>query len=238
MVAVGEVGVGAVEALAGAGGAPGRVVARFAKAAYVQVGDGLVAVTRPGVARGPIHLVAALPAGDEVVFDLGRARVWRGPLPPPPALAASAGAIVTALAAAPASSLHDPVYAPRMTTALAALAGDDLDAVAAALGGLGPGLTPAGDDALAGILMARRARRGAVVEDDLVAVADTVRTNALARAFLLWAGRGQCIEPVHDLLMSDDVAGATRAVTALAAVGHSSGADLAWGLRVGLVSPA
>ncbi|MDQ1426756.1 MAG: hypothetical protein QOK39_232, partial [Acidimicrobiaceae bacterium] len=98
-------------------------------------------------------------------------------------------------------------------------------------GGLGPGLTPSGDDTLAGILLAARLRRPEA-EDHLVALAKTVATHEISRAFLLWAARGQSIEPVHRLLAGD-----ATAARDLAAFGHTSGADLALGLRYGLTAP-
>ena len=106
-----------------------------------------------------------------------------------------------------------------------------------ALAGLGPGLTPAGDDVLAGVLLVARARGGPAAEPALVHAAAEARTNDVARAFLAWAARGQSIAPVHDLLtaaVTSDRAGATSALRRLLAVGHSSGADLAFGLRLGL----
>ena len=105
------------------------------------------------------------------------------------------------------------------------------------LGGVGPGLTPAGDDCLAGILLVARIRGGEAAEAELVAVAGSVDTNDVAAAFLVWAARGQSIEPVHRFLVSAARGDATRATDALAALvgfGHSSGADLALGLRLGL----
>jgi len=106
----------------------------------------------------------------------------------------------------------------------------DLLEVAARLGGAGPGLTPAGDDALGGILFALKAMG---CDDDLVAVARRVRTTAISGAFLLWAARGQALAPVHDLLaaaVAGDVPAARSAARALGNVGHSSGADFAQGL--------
>ena len=107
----------------------------------------------------------------------------------------------------------------------------DLAVVCRILGGLGPGLTPSGDDALAGVLLAARLSRPEA-EDHLVALAKTVATHEISRAFLIWAARGQSIEPVHRLLAGD-----AAAARDLAAFGHTSGADLALGLHFGLRAP-
>jgi hypothetical protein len=163
--------------------------------------------------------------------------VWRGDLPDAEALAAAVPLAGEVLGAATPSVLLEDPWRPALDRATVCLEKGELDGAAAALGGAGPGLTPAGDDALAGILMAVRARFGAAAEDDLLEVAGVVRTSRLALAFLRWAARGQSIAPVHDLLGSlaagdRDRAGA--ALEELCAFGHSSGADLALGLRLGL----
>ena len=58
--------------------------------------------------------------------------------------------------------------------------GGDLPEAATRLGGAGPGLTPAGDDALGGILFARRALGGDACGDDLAAIASGVRTTGIS----------------------------------------------------------
>ncbi len=107
---------------------------------------------------------------------------------------------------------------------------DALQAAARALGGLGPGLTPAGDDALSGILFAFRAMGGPTVEPALVAVARSVRTSDLGAALLEAAAGGFHIEPVHDLVMAaaaGDPGAAASAAADLDRFGSSSGADVA-----------
>jgi hypothetical protein len=122
----------------------------------------------------------------------------------------------------------------RAAAAVLALGRGDLLEVAARLGGAGPGLTPAGDDALGGVLFALEAMG---CDEDLVAAAGQVQTTAISGAFLLWAARGQALAPVHDLLaaaVADNVPAARSAARALGNVGHSSGADFAQGLCWGL----
>jgi hypothetical protein len=228
-----ELGLGAQEVLAA--GTTGTVVAVFSKAAYLRLPAGLIALTTRDVPPGPIHARGDIPlqglaAGDIVTVDLSGATVWRGTEITPVNLAAGAGTVLDVLDRAPASALADPVFAPRRERAVRCVDRGDLDGAVDAIAGLGPGLTPAGDDTLAGILLVFGAHDRAVA----VAAANRARTNDIARAFLAWAARGQSIEPVHRLLAADGAGGAARALADLLRFGHSSGADLAFGLGLGL----
>lgn len=228
-----ELGLGAHEAFAA--GATGTVAAVFSKAAYLRLPAGLVALTTREVPPGPIHARGDLPihqlaAGQVVTVDLSDTTLWRGTAITPATLAAGAGPALDALAGAPASALADPAFEPRRARAVACVDRADLDGAVDALAGLGPGLTPAGDDALAGILLIFGAHDRAAA----VAAAGQARTNDVAQAFLAWAARGQSIEPVHRLLAAGDAGQASVALADLLRFGHSSGADLAFGLRLGL----
>jgi hypothetical protein len=98
--------------------------------------------------------------------------------------------------------------------------------------GRGPGLTPAGDDVLAGFLVGARAfgldaRR---VRAATAALAPA-RTTALSAALLWHAGRGECIDEVAAVVAAlTDHQHAEPALGRLLAVGHTSGAALAVGL--------
>jgi hypothetical protein len=240
-----EVGMGVHRALSVPG--TGRVVGAYGKAAYLQVPGGLFALTTVGVPLGPVHArtgtsVDRLRVADRVVvtptlleagpllLDLQGARLWQGLVPTAAELEDSAALAVELLDGAPASSLTAP---PPVELLLRG----DLIGLAACLGAVGPGLTPAGDDCLAGILFIARIRWGEPAAELLVRTATAVETNDVARAFLVWAARGQSIEPVHRFLLSaasHDVAEASRALASLVHFGHSSGADLALGLRLAL----
>jgi hypothetical protein len=106
---------------------------------------------------------------------------------------------------------------------------------AAALVGLGEGLTPAGDDVLVGALAALHAAGHPLAGDRDVAVglrhAARTRTTDLGREFLLHAVDGEFAECVLDAV-SGDRDRERRGVTALLAHGASSGADTLHGLRV------
>jgi hypothetical protein len=116
----------------------------------------------------------------------------------------------------------------------ATLRGDGLEAAVTALAGRGSGLTPAGDDVVAGLLFVARAAGGC--EADLVALARRAPTHDISRAFLAWAARGQSLAALHDLVGScaeGDVPSARRARARLARAGHTSGLDLAYGVLTG-----
>jgi hypothetical protein len=116
--------------------------------------------------------------------------------------------------------------------------------------GLGPGLTPAGDDFLCGYLAGLRilGRRAGVDTSDLVdrlagevnALA-AARTTALSRTLLYYAGRGTVVEPLEDVLYSLEPAGSasslddqTPGYRRLLGIGHSSGRDMFCGALVAL----
>jgi hypothetical protein len=241
-------GPGAREALA-VGGA-GRVLARFRRACYLELPGGLVAVVPRSVHPGPVHLVVdefllgarggttvRVEGGKLLVggrpVDLSAARPWLGRLPDPaatatadPLLARAAGRFMGG------SALLDGRYRRQVRRFLDALRAGDLAVGAAALGGLGPGLTPAGDDALAAVLLHRRWADPAG-EATLRSVASSVRTSVVATALLAWAARGQALAPAHDLLIaaaSGDEDRALAAAQELSRVGESSGADFCLGL--------
>jgi len=97
------------------------------------------------------------------------------------------------------------------------------------LAGLGVGLTPAGDDFLAGLMLwAWLAHPGPRRLCQLVFEAAAARTTALSAAFLRAAAEGMCSEPWHDLLAALDGGRQDRleaAVQKVLACGSTSGAD-------------
>ncbi|MFN8634980.1 MAG: DUF2877 domain-containing protein [Chloroflexota bacterium] len=111
---------------------------------------------------------------------------------------------------------------------------------ARALSGLGPGLTPSGDDALAGLALGLHAGLGQLPEVLAATLLAAVegRTTDLAQARVRHAIANRPDQATHRLLAAlvasqndDDL---TAAVRSSLAYGHSSGADTLLGLLVGL----
>ena len=185
---------------------------------------------------------AGLRAPDgSLILERRGAFAWRGPLPDAGALSgAPARALVAdALKRCGPSVLLTEPWSEAVEPAVAKIGRleplDSLSAVARAIGGLGPGLTPAGDDTLSGVLFAFRAMAGPSVEPALLAIAGSVRSSELSAAVLAAAAGGAHIEPVHDLVMAaaaNEKAAAVKAAMDLDRYGSSSGRDIAYGLRL------
>lgn len=237
--AVLEVGIGARELIRSRGA--GTVIACYAKAVYVRCDGGVLALTTPAVSSGPIHLRChTLPA-----YEVGQpasmgdldvdAPTWRGTLPEPAKFVAAADFALSLLEpVAPPVLLEGPLPAAWPGHAEVLQAGD-LHRVAEMLGGRGMGLTPAGDDVIAGLVLAAAAMWGPGSQAELAGVVAASRTNDIAAGFLRWAGLGQSIAPVHDFLHAVsrfDARGARSALAELLSFGASSGADLAYGLAL------
>ncbi len=120
------------------------------------------------------------------------------------------------------------------------LAGNALGHEAAQLIGLGPGLTPAGDDYLGGVLVALRWLGRAAQADSLwrwLQPRLATGTSAISAAHLAAAAAGQMHEALHQLL--DDLAAweapdLNPSLRKLDLVGHSSG----WDALAGIVAAA
>lgn len=195
----------------------------------------------------------ALRLGGGVVVELADAVPWSPRLPAtgPGAPAAMAlrrwrrrSALAHRIAAAlahPRGLSTTPGAAAALHAAARAIAAADRPAAASAarrLVGLGPGLTPSGDDALAGLEAALHALAhplagflaGAL--DDLDA-----RTTAVSAAILRHAARGEFAERVHELvagLLGDDDAAPAGALARASAWGATSGSDGVAGVLAGL----
>ena len=221
----------------------GRVEGVFGGGFYVSGPSGTVfAVLGPRSWPGPLHLVTGTMAVLPAVHD--RVTLSGGEL--------SAGPLRVRLAGSrrwaprlPERLNADPAawhgIAPGVDADLApaweAVAGDvrrgDLAPVFHRLQGRGDGLTPTGDDVLAGILLVAAIDRRN--RDNLMDLALAARTTRLSRAFLRWAAAGQSIEPAHALLdaaASGDRAAMRRAAASLARVGATSGRALVAGVAL------
>ena len=180
----------------------GRVLWARDDSAWLRLPDGVVGLAPPSAPLGPRWVQRAEPwpslaEGDAVVVEREglcgpggtlflehrHAVGWLGPLPDAAALsgAAARALLSDALSSCRASDLADAPWRARVEPAVAAIGRlaplDALKVAVNALGGLGPGLTPSGDDMLSGILFAFRALGGPTVEPALVSVARSVRTN-------------------------------------------------------------
>ena len=230
---------------------PGRyaVRARFARSVLLldRAQRALFVVDR-SIGAGPLNLVVARPenfaSGDWL--DVPRVlpgRRYDSALPRLDGAARSrlAGVLQTALPrhAPPDSlgSLFQPTaHLPRLQAArdrrfrqaLGHLAAGRLAAGARLLRGCGAGLTPAGDDFLCGWMLACRLQGQPARARVLVQHARG--GNPVSNAFLEMAAQGRVHRAMKDLLRAP---GPAR-VRAVCAFGHSSGADLLWGLWYGL----
>ena len=236
-------------------GEPGCVIAAFSRAVYVRLGAParLVAIVPLDAPSGPLHLrVSRMPPAG--VADLAEARdgvltVGSTPLPipaeawqPPPAPdlpeARPAAARVLREALGDYRVLD---LAGRPWDVMRSLRAEGLRRTLAGLAGRGTGLTPAGDDCAAGILLAT-AMLGAQgmttwPPHELVDLASRHDSHEISVAFLTAAAQGQSIEPIHALIAAcarSDLEGARAQVRRLERIGHSSGHDLAYGVLVGL----
>lgn len=125
--------------------------------------------------------------------------------------------------------------------ALTRLAAGDSRSVIALLG-LGPGLTPLGDDVLCGWLAAAVARRHPALDDvrSAVAAAAVRRTTTLSSTLLGCAARGEGVPEFRTLLRGvadHDESVVDESVDLLDGVGATSGAGLLLGAVLALEGP-
>lgn len=224
-------------------GFTGWVAGVFRTGFYVASDRGAIfAMLGPRSWPGPLHLVSAsLPAlpvaGDRVAIagttlvaggleiDFDGARLWDPALPDGLGFdpAVWAGAVPPV----------EPDLAGVWDEVAAAVRSGNLASACRRLEGRGGGLTPTGDDMLAGIMLVAAADRSR--RPDLRRLARQARTSDLSRAFLEWAARGLSIEPAHAVLeaaASGDRAGLARSARTLAGVGASSGRALLAGMAL------
>jgi Protein of unknown function (DUF2877) len=238
----------------------GALMAVFASAMYVDLGDAVVAVVTHDGVRLPNAVVVPLTrtvrpfsgvnaeagvtvGGGGIVLGglvVRAVRAWdpRPLLPPVDPLTLGKGlaefrGIVAASPARPGLPVPHQFAEACANASLAAAA-----CAADQLVGLGPGLTPSGDDLLAGTLAALRLLGGdaaftAALADHVSAVGGR-RTTALAATLLRLAGQGNVAAEVGQVIKALNGQGSLEdAAGRLHAVGHTSGADLARGLLIG-----
>jgi Protein of unknown function (DUF2877) len=195
--------------------------------AWLRNAAGVVHVAGARGPRGPltalVERVPVVEAGDTLRLDAEHAVVWRTPASPE---AASASAIAAACEAVRPHMWNDP-RALQLSAA-------NIYEVARDLAGRGPGLTPAGDDALAGFVYACVATGHvqAQAARDAAHAAMAV-TGEPSRSLLNAAAQGEVFAPaaqmLHTLLRADGRALAP-AVRTLAALGRTTGRALLTGI--------
>jgi hypothetical protein len=233
-----------------------RAMGALSESAYLTVGGELIWLGEIGAGLHPrAVLVPRIPDRlDGLTLDQSRARVWRPPTVPaaePSRLTTTCRALRHALpevgeAAGFGALLVDrtPGFPlDRAVDAAAALvracATDDPAAAAASaerLIGLGPGLTPAGDDFVGGAFFARTAfgRIRTPAADwtqamERVRAMAAQRTHPVSAVLLADLLAGEAHAPLHDLataLAADAIAAAVAAAARLVRIGHTSGWDL------------
>ena len=216
------------------GGPPrsGRLVASFPRCAYIDVGGRLVALEAADGLRLPCAVTLAVPA---------RQRPLAGLAPGDEMTAGEHSLVMGDLVVevgrwwAPARPRDAAAPAPGAAGAQSAARESGWDRLVHRLLGLGPGLTPAGDDLLAGLLVGLSARPD--LRDPLAAAVQryaAARTTWFSAELLRLAAAGLAAPAV--VAVADALAGhgdddaLPRALPALLAVGHTSGPALARGL--------
>lgn len=263
------VGWKAHAALRTAGGVA-RVIAPLTASVYLEAGGEIVWLGERGAFLHPRALLAAgdlATEGERLAFDLTAIDPWqprRVARADPTALrsavcdfaarlgharqdgAALLGLGRLLLGATPDFPL-DRAVGPVVKIA-AACDRDDAEGAAAAaepLLGLGPGLTPSGDDFVGGVLFARHAVAlpGAAWTDAGAAIVARARsrTHPISAALLEDLATGEGHEPLHNLVESlarGAIEETWRAVQQLGRLGGSSGWDMLTGVLVGLAGTA
>jgi len=213
-------------ALASLRGGPATAIAAFERSFYVETPAG-IACLGAGIGCGPLNVtldeVSVPSIGDRVTVDVESATLWT---PPAPTVADEIPELQIP------SSIRGPAEA---FLGWVAGKGEPDDALI----GLGPGLTPAGDDFAGGAMIALRAFGAAALADRIAAWAlplAATNTGKISRAHLACAAAGEGHEALHELLraLSRGRRAIERALAALSRVGHSSGLDAAAGALLAL----
>jgi hypothetical protein len=224
-------------------------------------GHHLVPAVRPGQ---PVHIEQNLIrvesiGGASYAVDMSQASVW-SPDPARHIAATQAQQAVTRLAAVEHTHpLGGIASASDLEARVLALQRSLLDHVerrapergitraAAELIGLGPGLTPSGDDVLVGVMAAlTRGGDAAAIQAALEAISRAVAqreqtTSDVSRHYLRLATRGhfsQSLTELLDALTRSSLAEQDRCIRQLLTIGSSSGADTLAGIALGMAAIA
>jgi hypothetical protein len=214
----------------------GEVCAAFRRSFYLRFPGGRYAcIGDLSLGRGPLNvLVGELkipPLGERVGVEHAHAQLWAPP-PYQPGRLKLADLRDAARPLVPAEGLgclilgtHNALSGhaqPALEALERWLVGNALGAEAEQLIGLGPGLTPSGDDYFGGMLVALRASGRGVQADGLwrwLQPRLAGRTSAISAAHLAAAAAGEAHEALHEVLNGE------LQLEKLDAVGHCSGWD-------------
>lgn len=218
-------------ALAALRAGPATVFASFERSCYVETPSGVACLGGPGLGMGPLNAIVedfeSFPVGMSVYIEIGKARPWKPSAP-------------SGMKKIPGIEIPESIRGPAQPF---------LDWIAGSgkpdnsLIGLGPGLTPAGDDFVGGAMIALRVYgRTAGTTAGHAALADRIaawalplarsNTNRISRAHLECAAAGEGHEALHDLLCTFE----EKHLQRLARIGHTSGLDAAAGALLALES--
>lgn len=218
----------------------GEVRAVFRRSFYLKFASGYVCVGDSSLGRGPINALVddlRIPAiGERLTLATALAELWTPPPMPPLATPDVKALRQAARGRVPSEGLgglvvdaHNALSGhaqPALDAIDRWLVGNTLDAEAEMLIGLGPGLTPSGDDFLGGVLVAlnhlERASQARALWRWLEA--RLARTSDISAAHLAAAAAGEAHEALHAVLAGD------LALEKLDAVGHTSGWDALAGM--------
>jgi len=225
------------------------VLGHFSSGIYLRGPSGPFALSDNSIPAGPLHLIVSRPivgatSATEVVLSADRLTVgdllieldgaapWDPVLPSPTLTPRIFRRLLAELVDYRPPPAELKAVWPRVRQALAA---GDYEAMTTLLEGRGSGLTPIGDDVLAGWMMADALRYPVPHRDLRNDLAHSIRSTDLSRVFLRFAARGQSIEPLHRLFSeaaADEQANLRATAADLATIGESSGRAMLAGIML------
>jgi hypothetical protein len=221
---------------------PGEVCAVFRRSFYLRCpGDRYACVGDASLGRGPLNALVAdfrAPAlGQRISVSVENSQSWQPPAHQGVSFNAKPGRVPAEGLGCLILGKHNAlsVHAQPALEALDGwLVGNALGAEAESLIGLGPGLTPSGDDYLGGMLVALRSLGRGAQADSLwrwLQPRLKERTSAISAAHLEAAASGEAHEALHEVLNG------SSQLEKLDAIGHCSGWDALAGAVAVLRSP-
>jgi len=238
-----------------------EVAAVYERSLYLRADDAFVCIGELVVGNGPSSLivdfrlselglrpgVSATIADQKIAislttFTLDRSALWVSPawpaVPSPDRLTATCAALVRRLAIE--APQHSPLVSKRIARFEAWLSGprstiEDVHCIV----GLGPGLTPSGDDVLIGALAMLDALQEREAHAALARAVNAItpgRTSPLSHCFLRAAAAGHISERFHTIVSRIITGDVDRAIATARTIGHSSGWDMLTGALLALRS--